>query len=377
MFKAQQTKLARQEKLIGELRTELGKSRSTLAKTRRDVKRRNREGQTLAARADAPSRKGASRGLTSKGLASETFASVPQRSSFSIDASYLYFKPYLTDTYFASTGTAAGSASGTLYGNNPDFNSAFRLGAAYTNGFTGRKLTASYTQLSASSHQQFAGSSLWAARGSADLLANFENYVGTATSDIAMNYRSADILMAEPIDWGVSGLSFLYGAEFVQMDWNETEVYSQTGVLGTSTGSAKFTGVGPQAGLSLTSRPFGRLNPLMAGFSLETRATAGLLLASSTSSISDIYNGTGIGSVQTQSMQRVIPVMHTRAALAYDYVWNDYSLAAKAGYEYHSYINGLQRLGNHDDVADGQYTVRYHNFDLGGFFATLKLTAGL
>ena len=112
MVKAQQVKLARQEKLIGDLRAELGKSRSTLEKTRREVKRGNREARTLAARVEAtPGKDGDSRGkaFASKDLASKTFALVPQRSSFSIDASYLYFKPYLTDTYFASTGTAAHS----------------------------------------------------------------------------------------------------------------------------------------------------------------------------------------------------------------------------------------------------------------------------
>ena len=259
----------------------------------------------------------------------------------------------------------------------PAIKSAFRVGANYTNGLTGRTLAASYTQLSASSVEQISGSSLWAARGSADLLANFENSTGTVTSDIRMKYHSADLMMSEPINWGISGLSFLYGAEYAHMDWDEKETYSRTGVLGTSTSRAKFDGVGPQAGFSLNSKLFGAFNPLIAGFSLETRATAGLLLATSSSSLADDFNGTNIGAVQTESTQRVIPTMHTRAALAYNYVWDNYSFTAKGGYEYHSYINGLQRLGNNDDVADGQYTVRYHNYDLGGFFATLKLTAAL
>ena len=303
-------------------------------------------------------------------------AARPQRSSFSIDASYLYFKPYLTDTFFASVGTAAGSTSGTLFANSPDFTSAFRVGAAYTNGPSGYALMASYTQLAASSFDQLSGSNLWAARGSADLLANFENYTGTATSDIGLNYRSADVLISQPIDWGVSGLSFVYGGEYADMNWDETETYRRT-VIGTSTSSSNFTGVGPQAGLSFTSKPFGGFNPLLDGFSFETGATGSLLVANSKSSLSDLFNGTNIGSVQTQSTQRVIPVVHARAALAYNYSWDGYSITTKAGYEYLAYINGLQRLGNHDDVADGQYTVRYHDFDLGGPFAMIRLTAGL
>ncbi len=370
MFKAQQAKLAAQEKLIGDLRSELGQSHADLDKTRHDVKRDSRQVRKLSVQVDKVAQAAGKDGI-------KAFAAKPEASSFSMEASYLYLKPYLNDTYFASIGTASGSPGGTLYGNNPEYKSAFRIGAAYTNGFTGRKLMASYTQLSSSSVQQFVGSSLWAARGSADLLANFENYTGTATSDIGLKYRSADILMSEPIDWGISGLSFLYGAEYAHMNWDDNETYSRTGVLGTSTSSAKFDGLGPQAGFSLTSKPFGVFNTFMDGFSLETRATAGLLLATSTSSIADVFNGTSIGAVQTESTHRIIPAMHASTALAYNYAWGRYSLTAKGGYEYHSYINGLQRLGNHDDVADGQYTVRYHNFDLGGFFATLKLTAAL
>ena len=351
------------------MRTQLGKNNAALKKTRHDVKRESREVRKLAVRVDKTSDAAGIDGH-------KAFAAHPEASSFSMEASYLYFRPFLTDTYFVSSGTTSGSADGMLYANDPGYNSAFRLGAAYANGLTGRTLTASYTQLSSSSLEQFSGSNLWAARGSADLLANFENFTGSATSDIKMKYRSVDALMSEPINWGISGLSFLYGAEYAHMEWDETETYTRT-VTGTSTSSAKFTGVGPQAGFSLNSKLFGAFNPLIAGFSLETKATAGLLLATSSSSLADVFNGTSIGAVQTETTQRVIPTVHTRAALAYNYVWDRFSFTAKGGYEYHSYINGLQRLGNNDDVADGQYTVRYHNFDLGGFFATVKLTAAL
>ena len=235
---------------------------------------------------------------------------------------------------------------------------------------------ASYTQFFDSSVQQFSGSNLWAARGSADLLANFENYAGTATSEIDLKYRRVDVLMSEPVNWPGSDLNFLYGIEYAHMNWDETETYVRT-VTATSTSSAKFNGVGPQIGFSLNYRPFTRLNPAVSGLSLDTTATGSLLLATSSSSLADVYNGTSIGRVQTDSTKRIIPALHARVGLGYAFGWDRFSATLKGGYEYNSYINGLQRLGNHDDVADGQYTVQYTNFDLSGFYATLKLKTAL
>jgi Legionella pneumophila major outer membrane protein precursor len=362
--------LKAQQKTTDQLRGELRKKRPKLQTTDHDLKRGDHPLPVPTARVyEAP--------YVDKIEGLKASAAKPDRSSLSIDGSYLYFKPYLTDTFFASVGTAAGSPSGTLIANNPDFTSAFRVGATYTNGTPGYALTASYTQLDASSLDQLSGSNLWAARGSADLLANFENYTGTATSDIGLKYRSADVLMSQPIDLGVSRLNFVYGGEYADMSWDEAETYSRTNELGTSMSSSKFSGFGAQAGLNWTFQPFGGFNPALDGFSIETGATAGLLLASSKSSLSDHFNGTNIGSVETESTHRIIPVAHARVALAYNYSWDGYSITTKAGYEYLTYINGLQRLGNLDDVADGQYTVRYHDFNLGGLFAMIKLTAGL
>ena len=367
MFKAQQRTLAKQEALVDELRAELRKSRAALKQTQGDVKRGGQQVRQLAAHVDRVSTVPIARGSVA---GRNAFAAKPEPNTFAIDASYLYLKPSLNDTYFVITGTAAGSPNGTLYANDPSYGSAFRIGAAYTNGLTGRKLMVSYSQLASSSVKQVSGSNLWAARGSADLLANFENYTGSATSDIDLKYRRADLLMSEPVTWLGSDLSFLYGIEYASMNWDETETYARA-VTGVSTSSAKFNGVGPQIGFSLSYKPFADLSPFMSGFSIDTKATGSLLLATSSSSISDVFNGTNIGNVQTDPTVRVIPVMHARLGLAYSYGWDQLTTTMKAGYEYNSYINGLQRLGNHDDVADGQYTTRYNNFDLSGFYATL------
>lgn len=183
--------------------------------------------------------------------------------------------------------------------------------------------------------------------------------------------------MSEPINWVTSDLSFLYGIEYAHMHWDETETYETSARTGISQSTSKFNGVGPQVGLNMNYRPFARLNPVLGGLSVETRATGSLLMATSTSSLADTYNGTNIGMVNTDSTQRVIAALHARGGLAYTYGWDRYHVMAKGGYEYHSYINGLQRLGNADDVADGQYTVKYTNFDLSGFYATLKFSADL
>ena len=103
MLKAQQEKLAGQEKLIGELRSELGNSHAALEKTQHDVKRDSRQVRKLAVQVDKVAQAAGKGGLNA-------FAAKPEASSFSMEASYLYLKPYLTDTYFASVGTSAGSA---------------------------------------------------------------------------------------------------------------------------------------------------------------------------------------------------------------------------------------------------------------------------
>ena len=371
MLKAQQLTLAKQAAMIGELRAELRKSHAALKRTQHDVKRGSRQVLKLTARVEQ-----ASSAVGGGKAGHDAFAARTEPNSFSVESSYLSLAPSLNDTYFASVGTTSGSPDGTLYTNDPGYKAAFRIGATYTNGFTGRKLMAFYTQLFDSSIQQFSGSNLWAARGSADLLANFENYTGTATSEIDLKYRRFDVLMSEPVNWGDSDLNFLYGIEYAHMKWDETETYVRT-VTGTSTSSAKFNGVGPQIGFSLSYRPFARLNPAAGGLSLDTTATGSLLLANSSSSLFDVYHGTSIGRVQTDSTKRIIAALHARVGLGYAFGWDRFSATVKGGYEYNSYINGLQRLGNHDDVADGQYTVKYNNFDLSGFYATFKLKAAL
>lgn len=142
MLKAQQKTLAKQEALIGKLRTELGRSHAALKRTRHKVELDGRQVRKLTARV--------TQGQDAKVTGADAFAAAPKPSSLSIEGSYLYLKPSLNDTYFASVGTTSGSASGTLYPNDSTFKSAWRIGATYTNGFDGRKLMAFYTVLNGS-----------------------------------------------------------------------------------------------------------------------------------------------------------------------------------------------------------------------------------
>ena len=376
MLKEQQEMLAKQAAVIEDLRAELLKSNEALKETQSNTKQGDRQAPELTAQVEKKEKNKDSSTRVDGNTGHDDIVAVAKPNSVSMEASYLYVLPTLSDTYYASIGGTA-SPNGTLYANDPDYDSAFRIGAAYTSGHSGRKLNASFTYLDSSSSDQLSGSQLWAARGSADLLSNFENYTGTATSSIDLKYRNVDVLMSEPVNWGGVESNFLYGIEYAHMSWDETETYSRTGVTSISRSTAKFNGVGPQIGFNLSYKPFAGLNSLVSGFAIETMASGSLLLATSSSSLADTQNGTNIGAVQTDDTERVIPTLHGRIGLSYNYDSGPYHTTFGGGYESSIYINGLQRLGNHDDVADGQYTVLYDNFDLSGLDLWLKFNMEL
>ena len=208
-------------------------------------------------------------------------------------------------------------------------------------------------------------------------MANFENYTGAAYSTIDLKYRRLDVLLAEPVKWLGADMNFLYGVEYAYLNVDETDSYTRAAVAGASSSGSKFSGVGPQVGVSLSYRPFAGPIQAMNGLSVDAAASASLLLASTKGYIRDKFNGTNIGSVNTDSTTRIIPALHARLGLAYAYGWDHFTATLKAGYEFNTYINGLMRTNNPDDVADGQYLHDFANFDLSGLYVTLALKAPL
>ena len=153
------------------------------------------------------------------------------------------------------------------------------------------------------------------------------------TGTTALHYylsQHPDILMSEPINWGISGLSFVYGAEYADASESEMATYNRTtgAIVGTSTSASQFTGFGPEAGLRLAYKPFAGVDPFLGGFGVEAGVTGSLLLASASSSLVDVYNGIGIGSVWTESTGRIIPALHVRAALTYSHFWDRFGFTA-------------------------------------------------
>ena len=106
---------------------------------------------------------------------------------------------------------------------------------------------------------------------------------------------------------------------------------------------------------------------------LDLLTTASLLVSRSNGQAHGILSQEALLDVIDDNASRLIPALHARAGLNYSIPADRRCAVLAIGYEFHSYIRAMSRVGFPDDGAEGLATSRYENFDLHGVFASATL----
>jgi hypothetical protein len=252
MLKDQQQTIARQQQTIADLQRKQARYEQT-ASVRREPDS-PRATAKEATRVSAPDVMAAHVPVYTKAPAASPVAT-PNR--FTVTGEYLALKAGVGDTGFVlNAGVTSVTPIGTKISNDPDFNSAYRVGVGYEFGGTNRAINASYTHLGDTTNKAVAGTNLWATVGRPDLTSSFENYSGSATSSIRTSYDRVDVLFSEPVKWFDARVALLYGLEYAKIRVNENIAYNNptfagVGVFGSVSNSSSVEGIGPQIGASV------------------------------------------------------------------------------------------------------------------------------
>lgn len=128
--------------------------------------------------------------------------------SWKIGADFLYLKPSVDDTYFViGSPVTTAFPNGTRYHNDFEFTPAFRVFGGFSFCDCNKEIVLSYTRLSQTQQRTITGDFLWATIGRADLVSAFENYTGSASSDLDLLYQRIDALYSQQVA-NCCGLNF-------------------------------------------------------------------------------------------------------------------------------------------------------------------------
>lgn len=298
---------------------------------------------------------------------------------WSIGADYLYLKPSVDDTYFVIDSPITTTfPNGTRENNDFNFHSGYRINAAYEFCDCNRQLQLSYSHLGFSQSRTVTGNFLWATMGRADLTATFENYTGTANSDLDFLYQRLDVLYAQEVfNCCKLDVAVQFGLEFAELKLNEEYTYTITAgpTVGVINQHSKVSGVGPQIGVALGYELYERCGCACPGvLSFNVLSSGSLLAAKSKASENDVSAGVTLLDVSDSSTWRVIPALHLRAGFSYDMCFSCLDASIEIGYEFNSYLRGLTRLSFPDDVADGGCDSLYYDFDLQGLYVGVNVS---
>jgi hypothetical protein len=290
-------------------------------------------------------------------------------------AELLFVRPTLDDTAFVlSSPESTTFPNGHRESAEFDYEPAFRIGAGYTLGESGRSIEISYSRLETDATETVAGEFLWATVGHPDVVTSFESYDGSASARIDADYQQIDLHVTQP--WRVSGLDvgLLFGLEWADFRVGERYrfVNDDTGVTGVVSGASRSWGIGPELGLGLGYEicsecgiPGGTFT-LSAGSSLALLLTETHTRASSASSVAPWLR------IRDEETSRVITAIHARAGIAYEVPVTDQIAASLGvGYQIDSYLDGLTRAAFVDDVARSLSSTSEYDFDLQGIYLAL------
>lgn len=293
---------------------------------------------------------------------------------------YLYMMPTLDDTFFVIDSSSSTTfPSGTRKNGNFNFHSGFRVGAEYAVCEDNRSLQAFYTRLSADQKHKVSGDFLWATQGKPDLTSSFENYAGSASSNLHLLYQRLDLNLSQQFV-NAKGI-YLYlqpGVELAYLRLNEHYRYHIEGT--TTTGSvhqkSKVEGVGPQLGLSMDYNIYqGSYNPTVShALTFNGLCSGSLLMSYSKAKGNQVLSDATILNVHDAKSWRMVPALHARVGLDYIVMGSSVGFSLGVAYEFNTYIRGFNRVLFVDDVADAQSFSNYNNFDVQGLSVTASLS---
>ena len=305
--------------------------------------------------------------------------SLPTPDHYRMTGEFLYLLPTVDDTYFVlNSGSSTTFPNGERENNDFSFSPAFRVGIEYAGCDKKRELEAFYARLSTDQNSTISGAHLWATLGRPDLTSNFENYNGTASSDLHLLYQNAEIHFSQQILNSYE--TYLYikpGIEFAYFRLHENYAYQITGVsLGTITEKSKTWGVGPQIALSLDRNLYqGNLScNTQHALSVTSTFAGGILMSRGATQHSQVSSGATLLDIHDKFTWKTIPALHARMGLNYLIQTSKCGIALGVGYEFNTYIRALTRTSFPDDVADGLCTTDFYNFDVQGLYVSASIS---
>lgn len=302
----------------------------------------------------------------------------PSNGQFRVIGEYLYWMPSVDDTYFVIEADATSTfPTGTRRNNDFNFNSGYRVGGAYLFCDCNRELLVRYTNLNFTQRKTVTGDFLWATQGRADFASGFENYAGTASSQLKFLYQNIDAVFAQQL-YDCCGLDFAveFGLEAVELKLNESYTYAVTGAdIGTIDQHSKTTGIGPKVGFAVGYELFTGDCNCPGTLSLNICTAGSLLAADTKTSATNATTGGGtLLDVSDKKSWRVIPALHARVGLNYDMNFGCGDASLEVGYEFTSFLRGLSRTAYPDDVADSLSYNNFYNFDMQGLYVSGSFT---
>ena len=298
----------------------------------------------------------------------------PETGAFSLNGEFVYLQPSFDDTYFVLKSSAPSTAPrGERESNDAGFSPGFRLGVAYEFPESQRRLTLDYLYLDVENKRTVSGVSLFATRGTPDLTGGFENYSGTAKSDLDLSYQRVNAAFLQP--WSVSNLDIALraGLEYAYFQVGQ-EILYDSGALGAVNERSRTWGIGPELGVGLDYHILPDAIP--GDLSLNLLTSLAALVAQSDTHARNVVSGspTPLLAVDDEDEMRLVPGLHARLGFSYGLDLSGLGAALSLGYQLDNYFSALKSVSYPDDVGDALATTEESDFSAQGLYLTATLT---
>jgi hypothetical protein len=309
----------------------------------------------------------------------------PCPDNWRLSGDFLYLLPTFDDTYFVLENSVFAPYPSHIRKNNDfGYSPGFRVGAEYAFCDTRREFQAFYSHLNSSEKKTVTGDHLWAAVGDPDIANVFENYSGSAASNLNVMYQHLDVNFSQQALTSY-GMRFYIqpGVEYAYLRLREKYTFIKDNARFPSKAKidekSQFWGVGPQVGLVLDYNFLHETLSCSAthAFSILAQFSGSLLVGHAKTK--NRQEGTFpiaivIADILDQHTTRTIPALHARVGLNYNISGTAAGGALEIGYEFNSYLRALARSTSTDTFADGKYLTDYYNFDVQGLYVSAKLS---
>jgi hypothetical protein len=300
--------------------------------------------------------------------------------TWSVSADFVFLKPSVGDTFFAVANPVSNTVpNGDRKNNDPDYEPGFRVAGGYQLPGSGRELELAYTRLAFDQSETLGGSFLFATLGTADFASNFENYAGSAESQLDLTYERIDASFAQPVRISDLDLSLHFGIEYASTRLREEYRYSRAIALGQVGETSRTWGIGPQAGIGLGYELLASQGWLPGDLSVGILSSASLLISQADSranNTADFTPGNGVVDptvfldVTDEDTSRIVPAFHTRLGFTYGMPVMGLASSVSVGYQLDTYLGMLTQVAYPDDVGDGLATTDTEDFDTQGLYVS-------